>query len=155
MRSGATMFNSTLLIELIKKAQGNRPMYQFAEECGINSGNLSRILNNKNPFPPKPETLKKIAAKSHNGVTYKDLMAAAGFMDGSEDSANVTKPELFETCERDLEKIFEALKKGLVENQDSLTLSGVPVAPETIESLLSSLTFVSEITYSVNKACIK
>jgi len=82
-------------------------------------------------------------------------MAAAGFMDGPRDSANVTKPNLFEKCEKDLEKIFEELKKALVENQDSLTLSGVPVAPETIESLLSSLTFVSEITYRINKACIK
>jgi len=149
------MFNPDLLIKLIKKAQGDRSLNQFARECGIDPGNLSRILNNKKANNPTPDTLKKIATGSYNGVTYKELMIAAGFMDGSEDSANATKSDLFEKCEGDLEKIFEALKKGLIENQDTLTLSGAPVAPETIESLLDSLTFVSTQTYRVNKAYIK
>lgn len=72
------MYNSDSLSDLIKRAQGSRSLNQFARACDIDSGNLSRIVNNKNSNPPKPETLKKIADHAENNVTYEALMIAAG-----------------------------------------------------------------------------
>ena len=137
------MFNYSLLIALIKKAQGNRSLNQFARECGIDAGNLSRILNNKKVFSPKPDTLKKIAAMSYNNVTYEELMIAAGFMDGSENFDVISNLDIFVSHEKDIEMILQALGKSLIENQGTLTISGTPAAPQTIQSLIDNLTFAT------------
>ena len=73
------------LIELIKMAQGDRSLNTFARECGISKSNLSRILNNKNAYPPKPDTLQKIALHSQNNITYNSLMFAAGYLKSYDD----------------------------------------------------------------------
>lgn len=48
----AIMFNSELLIQLIQNAQEHGILNQFAQECGIDSGILSRIINNKSKQVP-------------------------------------------------------------------------------------------------------
>lgn len=70
--------NTTELIELLKKAQGDRTLNAYARHSDVSAGNLSRIMNGQKP---SPEILKKLAFKAHNGVTYEQLMNAAGYIE--------------------------------------------------------------------------
>lgn len=69
------------LIKLIKKAQGNKTLNQFALGAGVNAGHLSRIMNGNFKNPPSPDTLRKIAKSSHGEVTYEELLKASGYID--------------------------------------------------------------------------
>lgn len=71
-------FKREQLALLVKQAQGNRTLNNFAKECDVSSSTLSRIINNKNIEPPHPSTLQKIAANSH--ITYFKLMDASGYI---------------------------------------------------------------------------
>lgn len=72
------------LINLIKKAQGNKTLNQFALGSGVNAGHLSRILNGNFKNPPSPELLKKIASNSRGEVTYEELLKAAGYIENND-----------------------------------------------------------------------
>lgn len=145
------MFNSELLIQLIRNAQGNRSLNQFSQGCGIDSGNLSRILNNKNKQAPKPETLRRIANNAYNGVTYEGLMDAAGHisLEGSEKPAS--EAVLSVKDEHDIEKKIQLLKEDILNNPDGLMLSGNPVSEEAIESIIEALSFGIRQAKIVNK----
>jgi len=136
------MFNPDLLIELIKKAQGNRSLNAFARQCGIDAGNLSRILNNKNVVAPKPDTLQKIASQSYNDVTYEDLMIASGYMTLSEDTANEQNIVSSKIKENDIEKEIEDLQKRLMNNEVGLMLSGDPASPGAVKGIIEALSLV-------------
>lgn len=69
------------LIELLNKAKGNRSLNRFALLCGIDAGHLSRVMRGIMVNSPSPDTLKKISEKAYNGVTYEDLMEAAGYIE--------------------------------------------------------------------------
>jgi HTH-type transcriptional regulator, competence development regulator len=145
------MFNPDLLIQLIKSAQGNRSLNQFALLCGIDSGNLSRIMNNKNKQPPKPATLRKIAENGYEAVTYEQLMAAAGHMEADDTEAQTAAKIQAAKDERHIEMKIEALKNELLNNQEKLTLAGEPVSPEAIESIIEALSFSIKHATIVNK----
>lgn len=137
------MFDSELLSSLIKQAQGYISLNNFARQCQISSSTLSRIINNKNSCPPAPSTLQKIAAAAHNGVTYDDLMAAAGYINAGETPVEIpetTNTVLTQKDEKDIAKKIDALKEDLL-NGDGLMLSGNPISPEAIESLIDALSF--------------
>ncbi len=68
------------LIFLIKEAQGNKSLNQFALTCNVNAGHLSRLLSGNFVNPPSPETLKKIA-NSNNKVSYVELLIASGYLE--------------------------------------------------------------------------
>jgi transcriptional regulator with XRE-family HTH domain len=146
------MFNPDLLIQLIKIAQGNRSLNQFALLCGIDSGNLSRILNNKNSMPPKPATLRKISDNAVGSVTYEQLMNAAGHMVLNEAEGQKIMPDLSSKVEYNIEKKIEALKEELLKNRDELLLSGEPVSPVAIESIIESLSFAVRQAKIINKS---
>lgn len=69
------------LCDLIRRAQGSRSQNAFAQQCGISSSAITQI--NLGTYTPSPKTLKKIAEKAYNGVTYDMLLAAAGLYDKS------------------------------------------------------------------------
>lgn len=73
------MENIDLLLELIEKAQGNRTQNSFALNCGFDSSSISKIRARR--VSPHPTLLQKIASHAHNGVTYEQLMVAAGYLD--------------------------------------------------------------------------
>lgn len=145
------MFNSDLLIELIKQAQGDRSLNQFAKNCGIDPGNLSRIVNNKNAQAPKPETLRKIASHAHNSVTYEDLMKAAGHIVLNTSSEDNSKNVLSTKDEMEIEKKIQSLREDLLNNTGGLMLSGDPVSPEAIESIVEALAFGIRQAKIINK----
>lgn len=135
------MFDAELLSNLIKQAQGDNSLNNFARNCRISSSTLSRIINNKNSCPPAPSTLQKIATVAHNGITYDELMAAAGYINSGEtpiEIPSVPNTVLSQKDEKDITKRIEALKEDLL-NGDGLMLSGNPMSPEAIESLMEAL----------------
>ena len=79
-----------ILIDLLKRSRGDRSLNRFAADCGVDAGHMSRILHGKMINPPVPGTLKKIAESALNGVTYEDLMAAAGHLESRFRGRNIT-----------------------------------------------------------------
>lgn len=69
------------LIELIKKAQGERSQNQYAMQCGVSSAAITKII--KGERNPAPDFLRKLSEQAYNGVTYDDFMVAAGYLDES------------------------------------------------------------------------
>ena len=74
----STMGNIDEVIRLITLAQGNRSQNEFALHCGFNASTISKIK--ARGAMPSPALIKKIAARAHNGVTYDQLMQAAGYV---------------------------------------------------------------------------
>ena len=72
-------FNKEKFAELLKKAQGSRQQNTFAGDIGMSKTYLNSYLGAKNDRPLTPSTIKKIAAASENGVSYEDLLEAAGY----------------------------------------------------------------------------
>lgn len=147
------MFDTELLSSLIKQAQGDISLNNFARQCKISSSTLSRIINNKNSCPPAPSTLQKIASVAHNGITYADLMAAAGYINDGEVPAELPSninTVLSEKDEKDIAKRIEALKDDLL-NSDGIMLSGNPISPEAAESLIDALSFGIRQAKAMNK----
>jgi len=135
------MFNDELLASLIKNAQGELSLNNFAGQCGVSPSTLSRIINNKNSCPPAPGTLQKIASAAHNNVTYDELMDAAGYISTNElnnDTQNIPNTVLSKKDEKDIAKRIEDLKNDLI-NGEGLMLSGNPISPEAVESLIEAL----------------
>lgn len=72
-------FNIDLYCELLNKAKGGRSQTEFAKDCGLSVAYICKHLNKTIKTPPIPSTLVKIAAVAANGVTYEDLLEAAGY----------------------------------------------------------------------------
>lgn len=147
------MFDGKLLSNLIKQAQGDISLNNFARQCKISSSTLSRIINNKNSCPPAPNTLQKIATVAHNGISYDELMAAAGYISSGEipiEIPDTSKTVLSEKDEKDIAKRIEALQEDLL-NSDGHMLSGTPMSPEAIESLIEALSSGIRIAKIANK----
>lgn len=128
------MFNSTLMSDLIKQAQGNRSLSKFARECGVSPSTLSRIINCVNNQSAKPETLKKIANHAQNNVTYDLLMAAAGY--NSSDNS-----EQIESIETKTLINIDELVTEIIENPSSVILHGKPLSDDAVNNLIEALKF--------------
>lgn len=100
------------LSELLGLAKGDRSLNTFAQHANVSAGNLSRVFNGQKP---SPELLKKIALKAHNGVTYEQLMEAAGYI-GSESSIINNKNKL-----NNKDDIFDQLGTIINRNAKPLT----------------------------------
>ena len=125
------------LIELIKMAQSDRSLNTFARECGISKSNLSRILNNKNAYPPKPDTLQKIALHSQNNITYNSLMFAAGYLK-SYDEDTILNNKFSEYEEKLIKKRIDNIIKELSKKEFD---DGTNLTKETIENTLASIEY--------------
>ena len=73
-------FNKPIFAFLLNKAKGDRSINQYADEANISASHISRLLRKLVDSPPTPETISKLALKANNGVTYKGLMIAAGYI---------------------------------------------------------------------------
>lgn len=69
-------------------AKGDRSVNQFGITCGVDPGYLSRLLRGLLANPPSPAILGKIAASASHGISYQDLMQAAGFLPADEELTN-------------------------------------------------------------------
>lgn len=74
-------FNKEKFAELLLLAKGSeRSINQYGLHSDISPAHISRLLRGKLNAPPSPDTIKKLADKAHNGVTYEELMKAAGHL---------------------------------------------------------------------------
>lgn len=79
MEENKNSFDKESFANLILKAKGSRTMTKFAEDSDMSVAHISRMVNQKLETAPSPETIKKLLPNgSSNGVTYEDLMIAAG-----------------------------------------------------------------------------
>lgn len=69
------------LIDLIELSMGERNRSEFAMHCGFSKATLTRILSGDRN--PSAKMLSKIAATARNGVTYEQLLRAAGLLDSN------------------------------------------------------------------------
>ena len=71
-----------VLSQLVLSAKGERSMNDFANECGVNTSTISRIINMKNTTACSDEVLVAIskAADPNSGVTLDKLLAANGMV---------------------------------------------------------------------------
>lgn len=67
------------LCDLIRQAQGERSQNLYASQCEVSSAAITKIF--KGTYAPSAKTLKKLAAKAHNSVTYQMLFEAAGYIE--------------------------------------------------------------------------
>ena len=68
------------LTQALKDLIGERSISETASAAGIQKSSLSRLLNGKTK--PTPETIRKLTVPSANpqgGVTFEQLMLAAGY----------------------------------------------------------------------------
>ncbi|MCB2295771.1 hypothetical protein LGK95_20050 [Clostridium algoriphilum] len=66
---------------LLDKAKGKRSINHYANTIEVSAAHISRLLRMLVKSPPAPETIKKMAKGAYNGVTYSELMSAAGHID--------------------------------------------------------------------------
>ncbi len=74
-------FDKKLFADLVERAKGDRSINKYSEECGISPTHISRLLRELVDTAPSPDTIKCFSSVASNGVTYEDLMKAAGHLD--------------------------------------------------------------------------
>lgn len=74
-------FNPKLLSDLLKRAKGSRTLSDYAGNAGVDSGYMSKIINQKRSVPPSPEILEKLAKTACNDISYNALMFACGYIE--------------------------------------------------------------------------
>lgn len=99
------MLDRKLFSELLVKAMGDRSMNDYKKECGVSVAHISRLIGQKRNSAPSPETIKKFAKFAHNGVTYEELMIAAGHITQSEIDSN--KKYVYDNKIYDLEELIK------------------------------------------------
>lgn len=117
-------FNKEEFSELLKKAKGNRSINQYGLQSGVSGAHISRLLRGLLDTPPNPDTIKLLADKAHNGVTYYDLMIAAGHIN----KEPVTSNEL-----KSLQKNIHELRNKLGFSIEELA-EKIGWKPETLEA---------------------
>ena len=72
---------NTTLIEVLKRAKGDRSDREYARESGVSQTLISRVL--KGDYIPGASTIQKLTSKQarpQGGVTYEEMMDAAGHL---------------------------------------------------------------------------
>lgn len=121
-----------------------------SELIGISHSYLSTLEKGidprtNTPVKPTPETLQLIS--SAYGVPYEHLMKLTGYL--SESPSN--EPILREKDEKDIEKRIEKLRRDFYENGEGFMLSGDPISPEAMESILGALEYGIRQAKIINK----
>lgn len=159
-------FDKELFAELLEKAKGDRSINQYALHSGVSSAHISRLMRGLLTTPPNPDTIKLLAEKAHNEITYNELMRAAGHFEGNiakyisineDDSSPLYSAKLTEKDEKDIAKRMEKIKKDLIEGNadgDGLSFMGEPMSEEAVESLLEALEHAERIATLANKKYI-
>ena len=73
-----TRWNKKIFSLLLEQAKGDRSLRQFAFDCDISYAQMRKLVYMVQENPPRPKLIKKIAEHSVEGVTFDDLMFAAG-----------------------------------------------------------------------------
>jgi hypothetical protein len=74
----ANRYQKKIFSMLIEKARGERSLRQFSIECDISYVQMRKLVLCVQENPPRPKLIKKIAENCEGGVTFDELMFAAG-----------------------------------------------------------------------------
>ena len=113
-------------IDLMKEAVDGLSQVEFATRCGIDAGQLSRLMRGRYTYTPKPETLERIAEASDGRVSFVAFMNACGHdMAGYEEKKQEKKknqPDCFTARDnvREIKESFERLYGKRVRTLDEL-----------------------------------
>jgi repressor LexA len=75
-----TSFDKQAFSALLQKAIGNRTLNEYARQANVSNSYISNLIRCKKDNPPEGKTIKKLADAAHNGVTYFELLEAAGLL---------------------------------------------------------------------------
>lgn len=77
------VLNKREFAELLYLAIGDRSINGFGRDCGVSGSYISRLTRGLVDKAPGPEVIKRFSDQSSNGVTYEQLMIAAGLLPSS------------------------------------------------------------------------
>ena len=72
------MFDKKRFAKLLTQAVGDRSLNEYGRITGISAAHISRLTRAILEAPPNPQTIKQLTQFAENGVTYEDMMLAAG-----------------------------------------------------------------------------
>lgn len=88
---------SNRLSELILKAKGDRSFRKYQKDCGVDAAVISKMANGTY-IPKNPEVYRKLTSCDSNGVSFEDLVEAAGYsseyLKGLEEGAKLLQTTL-------------------------------------------------------------
>lgn len=116
-------FDKENFSQLLARAKGDRSINSFGNLAKVDPGYISRLLRQKIETPPGPGVIKKLAEHALPGVTYEDLMAAAGYIHEHPGKGVYSVKGSLE------QKVAEALQKPLAE---FLPLKSIPMVNPSI-----------------------
>lgn len=138
-------FDKVKLSELMQKALGERNMSEYALHSGVSLTYISELIKQERDNPPLPKTIRKLAEKAHNGVTYEMLMEAAGHLPKGPDfiidksDGTVLIGEVKANTRQD-NKNTKDLQKFL--NQQEIMFDGVPLTDDDKEKIRKALEII-------------
>ncbi|MCL6634597.1 MAG: S24 family peptidase [Peptococcaceae bacterium] len=94
---------------LLARAKGERSINSYGNQAKVDPGYISRLLRQKIETPPGPGVIRKLADHAMPGVTYEELMAAAGHIREPAEHGIYSLKAALE------QKVAEALQKPLAE----------------------------------------
>ena len=106
---------------LLQRAVGNTKKKEFASLIDVSPEYLSRILNAKLENPPSISKIQSIAQNANNGVTYAQLLSAAGYAAQDEADPALAIPT---SLSEDVRKFMQ----GTI--LTALSVSGIPCTLE-------------------------
>jgi transcriptional regulator with XRE-family HTH domain len=140
------IFNKKEFSYLLRKAIGNnRSPSAFAKEIGMSKNNISLLLRGNIIKAPRITTIQKIASQADNGVTYEQLMVAAGLMTNAQETEYYSTVLADESQKYELKKLNEILPHKSTTKYDDLLQSVTvcmeknDVSADELEDLLTML----------------
>ncbi len=104
-------FDAVTFAMLLAKAKGNRSINQYANTIDVSAAHISRLLRKLVKSPPAPDTINKLAGGAYNGVTYSELMLAAGHIYDKTEEISIENKRI-QTKENE-KKIFQVILSDL------------------------------------------
>ncbi|MBU3146004.1 hypothetical protein [Clostridium sp. CF012] len=120
-------FNTVTFALLLEKSKGDRSITQYANKVDVSAAHISRLLRKLVKSPPSPETINKFASDAYNGVTYSELMFAAGHINYKTEESP-TNDERVKIAENK-NKIFQAIISDLYSREVEFSLNKTINAP--------------------------
>ena len=94
-------YNKEEFAALVLRAVGNAKKKEFASLIEVTPEYFSRIVNSKLANPPSVQKIQLIANHASNGVTYAQLLTAAGYASSMDDTVTLDAPDtLTETVKK-------------------------------------------------------
>lgn len=121
---------------LLRIAMKPRTVTQFADNCGVSKGTISKLLNGNGPKPTM-QTLRKFANNAWNYVTLNELVKACGY------------PPITKDTEIKLSSIKEMLDpKEFVMTMKKAILESINTIQDTVKSRELYMKEIMESTFS-------